>query len=199
MEEWKDVVGFEGLYQVSNFGRVKTLGRIAEIRNRWGGAMLRKHRSKIMKLGSVNNPHRHYVTVGLRKNGAVTTYEVHRLVAAAFIGPMPKGECTCHKNGNSKDNRAENLRYDTQKANIEDKKLHGTYVEGETVAWAELANVQVAAMRMRYATGERADKLAAEFRTTENNVRRICRGERYASAGGPFTTRRGANRENRIN
>ncbi len=190
MESWRDIPGYEGLYQASDLGRVRSLGRTEEVANRWGGMTTRVKKPKVMKLGSVNNDDRRYVTVGLHKDGKVVTYEVHRLVTLTFIGPMPGGLCTCHNNGNSKDNRLINLRYDTQLGNIADKRAHGTHVEGEQISWTKLTNEVVRNMRARYASGESAETIAASCGTNASNVRRICRGERFVSAGGPLTQRR---------
>lgn len=190
METWKDIPGYEGLYQVSDLGKVKTLGRVEEILNRWGTITFRNKPAKEMKLGSEDKSDRPYSTVGLHKDKKVVTFEVHRLVALAFIGPMPAGACTCHKNGDSKDNRADNLRYGTYSENMADKKRHGTNVEGEDISWTSLTNVQVQSMRERYKRGESAFLLAKEYKTDHSNIRRICRGERFVNAGGPLTKRR---------
>lgn len=58
-------------------------------------------------------------------------YSGHRLVYEAFVGPIPKGMVCCHSDGNPRNNRVDNLRVDTQRANIADKKAHGTHQVGE--------------------------------------------------------------------
>ena len=100
MEEiWKDVVGYEGLYQVSNLGRVKSLGF-----DKW-------HKGRILKpaFDSKGN----YLFVGLHKDGKVTQRNVHRLVAESFI-PNPNSlPCVNHINEIKTDNRAANLEFCT--------------------------------------------------------------------------------------
>jgi hypothetical protein len=114
-EEWRDIVGYEGLYHISNFGRV----RLA-CDKKFGKAGL------IMKAYSGGQ----YSIVQL-SNKKKKTHYIHRLVAAAFMGPCPDGLVVLHNNGDSKDNKASNLRYGTQRENIADSSTHGTMCLGE--------------------------------------------------------------------
>ena len=105
MEEvWKDVEGYEGFYQVSNLGRVKSLGRI--IVTRYGKTQTiyeRVLKIKIHKFG--------YLEVSLHSNGKSKTYKVHRLVAEAFI-PNPDGLLEVnHIDENKSNNRVDNLEW----------------------------------------------------------------------------------------
>ena len=106
MEIWKDIQGYEGSYQVSNLGRVKSVERITREGN---------HRSeKQMKLQKTK---RGYLTVILTKDGNQKLHYVHRLVGIAFI-PNPTGkEQINHINEQKEDNRVENLRWVTRKEN----------------------------------------------------------------------------------
>jgi hypothetical protein len=107
MEEiWKPVVGYEGLYEVSNLGRIKSI--------RFG--------EKIMKLRYDKGG---YLTAGLTKNNKQTILLVHRIVLKAFVGlPENKQECD-HINRNRDDNRLENLRWVTRSKNQLNKTAHG--------------------------------------------------------------------------
>lgn len=114
MEAWKDIPGYEGLYQVSNYGRVKGLERSVENNHR-------SHRPERIvaqsEAGKPTNGQR-YLQVGLWHNGKVKRFLVHRLVAEAFV-PNPESKGTVnHKNTNKHDNRAENLEWATQKENV---------------------------------------------------------------------------------
>ena len=98
MEEWKDIKGYEGLYQVSNFGRVKSLAR-----NDASGHKL-KERIMTNYIGV-----RGYFEVGLTKNGKNKTTKLHQLIAKSFI-PNPENKPHInHKNGIKTDNSIENL------------------------------------------------------------------------------------------
>lgn len=100
MEEWRDVVGYEGLYQVSNLGRVKSLARTVMRKN---GAPL-PVRERIMQ-PCLNASGYYVVYVGYKKT------EIHRLVAPAFLGIRPRGFVTDHIDRNKLNNKIENLRY----------------------------------------------------------------------------------------
>ena len=112
MEEiWKDIEGYEGLYQVSNMGNVKSLGRYRKTKHN-GVAWLKE---KIMKPKIGKNG---YYEISLMKNGKHKSHIIHRLVAKAFI-PNPENKpCIDHINTNRFDNRIENLRWCTQKENL---------------------------------------------------------------------------------
>lgn len=106
-EEWRDVPGFEGHYQVSNLGRVKSLARV--LTNCLG--QQRRYPERIMRL-----KHRaidDYVCVILRLGGTPTTFKVHRLVAAAFYGERDSSWHVDHLNGDRADNRVTNLMWKT--------------------------------------------------------------------------------------
>ena len=97
-EYWKPVVGYEGLYEVSNWGRVKSL--------KFGKEKILK---PIIRHG--------YYFVGLSKNGIVKSYSVHRLVAQVFI-PNPNNlPCVNHKDENKQNNVVSNLEWCTHEYN----------------------------------------------------------------------------------
>ena len=101
MEEWKYIEGFGDKYQVSNFGRVRSI------------SYRRTKRCKMLKLTKNFN----YLGVHLRRNGNGRAYFVHRLVAAAFLENPDKKPYVNHKNGDKYDNRAENLEWVTPSEN----------------------------------------------------------------------------------
>ena len=108
-EEWKDIVDYEGLYQISNMGNVKSIGRWVDRKckgKRWEEEKILK--PKIEKSG--------YQRVGLWKNVG-KWYLVHRLVYEAFVGDIPKGMQVNHINEIKSDNRLENLNLMTPKEN----------------------------------------------------------------------------------
>lgn len=99
VEVWKDVVGFDGRYQVSSHGRV-----LSNIGN--------------PKILAASDKGRGYLGVNLSDNGVVKTKTVHSIVAEAFIGPRPDGLVVDHRDEDKRNNHSENLRYITNIENI---------------------------------------------------------------------------------
>lgn len=112
-EEWRPVVGYEGLYEVSNLGRVHGLPR----KNVPNGHMMRAARNS-----------RGYYTLSLSVEGVKRSHTLHSLVAAAFLGPRPDGLDVLHGDGNPANNAASNLRYGTVSENNYDSVAHGRHI-----------------------------------------------------------------------
>lgn len=106
--EYRDIPGFPD-YRVGDDGSVWSRKRL----NRW-------------RQLSPRPQVRGYYSVLLSKDGIGSDFLIHRLVLLAFVGPCPDGMEACHNNGISGDNRLENLRWDTHRANSADQKIHGT-------------------------------------------------------------------------
>jgi hypothetical protein len=117
-EEWRPVLGYEGKYEVSNLGRVRSLPRRSPHGDHWQTIP-----GRMLKAGVS----RGYPTVTLWANGAMELRRVHRLVCEAFLGPRPAGLDTRHLDGDGTNCRVENLQYGTRTENIRDQLLHGTH------------------------------------------------------------------------
>lgn len=113
-EQWKPVVGYEGIYEVSSHGLIRSLDRP----DTWG----RPTRGRVMKPYQTTSGH---LRVTLSKSSSTTRFFVHRLVLTAFVGPRPHGMEGCHNDGNPTNNSVSNLRWDTKRANARDRRSHG--------------------------------------------------------------------------
>lgn len=107
-EIWKPIPGWEGLYEVSSLGSIRSL-------HRGSGRVLRTAATA----GG-------YLHLTLARNGSKVSAYVHRLVAEAFHGPAPEGHEVRHLNGNQTDNAASNLAWGTSSENHQDTLRHGT-------------------------------------------------------------------------
>lgn len=112
MEIWKDIKDYEGLYQVSNYGAVKSLSKSWATGN---NNAIRKKSETIMKQATDSTG---YKQVWLSKNNSPKNTLVHRLVAMAFIDNINNKKCVNHINSIRNDNRVENLEWCTHSENI---------------------------------------------------------------------------------
>lgn len=111
MEVWKSIDGFEGLYEVSNRGRVKSMPRWVKANN--GGS--RYIRERILVPGKGKNGYLHIV---LSKDGTHKICTIHKLVASAFVPNFHKYPNINHKDENKLNNSFDNLEWCTQKYNV---------------------------------------------------------------------------------
>lgn len=117
-ERWLPVVGWDGYYEVSDLGNVRSVDRVitrSDGQERfWSGRQLQ------------HGFNRHgYPMVHLSRHSSPITKKVHHLVLEAFVGPRPDGMEACHNNGDRSDPSLSNLRWDTPSANQRDSVIHG--------------------------------------------------------------------------
>ncbi len=159
-EVWKDIEGYNGRYQVSNFGRVKSFQRLDE------------------KILSIEGKKRDYAKVVLFKDNVAKTFLLHRLVAIAFVpNPENKPEVN-HIDGNKKNNCAENLEWVTKSENIKDAFDTGLakVFRGVENGAAKLTPEQVREIRRTYIKGDKnfsSHALARKFNVSSNSIRRV--------------------------
>lgn len=176
MEEvWKPIPGFEGAYEVSSFGRVRSLDRTYSAMSRWGSLVERRIRGRVLK-AYVNHHRGGYRYVNLKDDSGQHLCRVCRIVATAFIGECPRGFQVRHLNGFSADDRLENLVYGTPRENAADKERHGTAARGETHGGAKLTETDVHRIRNG---DECAHELAAQFGVHFGHINNIRRGVRW--------------------
>ena len=161
-EEWKDVVGYEGLYEVSNMGQVKSL-----ITNR------------ILKSG-INSAG--YLHVTLCSKGKHTTTQLHRLVLKHFSSTPKNNQQCMHKDNNKQNNQIYNLKWGTQSENTQDAYDTGRIKLRYGCAHhrSKFSRTQIIKIRKLFNTGEYTRrKLAVCFNVSHTTINRIISKERY--------------------
>ena len=150
-EEWKEISGYEGLYFVSDLGRVK---------NRMG---------KILKL--YTNIHRkNYVQVSLCKNAIHKNFKIYRLVAQAFIPNKENKPQINHKNGDKSDNTCKNLEWVNQSENTAHAIKIGLTPKWEKHPSAKLTRKKVLEIRNKFANGTKATDLMKKYKMSQTVI-----------------------------
>lgn len=167
-EEWRPVVGYEGLYEVSNMGRVRSLDR--KLKGPCG--TVETHRGQVLKEQALKNGYRevHVCRDGKRKHRTV-----HSLVAEAFLGERPDKHDILHLDGDRSNNAANNLRYDTRAEN-----LHSTYAYGGKQANGKLSLGDVDSIRRELHSGCGARDIAKQFGVDSAAIYHIRDGKSFA-------------------
>lgn len=171
MEEiWRDIPGYEGAYQASNLGRVRSLTRKVRCCGFADGRPgYRTMKGRVLRPGRVPSGH---LFVTLRRHG--NGIPVHSLVMLAFIGPPPDGMEVCHSDGDPTNNRLDNLRYDTRHENILDA------IKGGTWGRNKLSPEDIPIIRKRLNSGEAAKDIAIDYGVSQNAISAIKMGRTWA-------------------
>lgn len=157
-EVWKPVIGYDGLYEVSNLGRIV---------NR--------------KTGTIRKPtysgRGRYPAIILPRGGGPKTAYIHRIVATAFLGHSQDKPQVNHINGNVNDNRADNLEWCTNSEN----NLHAFRVLGRVVGTAKFTPSQaVEIYKLAKLPGSSCPAIAKKYGVCKHTVYRIARGATYS-------------------
>lgn len=163
-EVWKDIIGYEGFYMVSNFGRVKSLYRQYKTKS-----CLVTTYERLMKLG-IND----YYIFKTASTGVLKTITVHRAIAQCFIPNPDNKPCVNHIDGNKLNNSIENLEWVTFKENT----VHGVEnglikICGENCHFAKLTEKQVIEI---YISKEPTRDLAIRYMVNDETIRKIKTG-----------------------
>ena len=164
-EIWKDIPDYEGIYQVSNLGRIKSLDRY-----------VKRGKSGFFKEGQIQklqNNGNGYLYKQLKHEGRHRNFYIHRLVLMVFIGERPDGMVICHKDGDTTNNNLNNLRYDTPLENNIDQFRHG-------IEKGKLSNDDVLKVRKMYKDGYKTKEISEFFNVGKWVVQRINSGENYS-------------------
>lgn len=153
-EIWKDIEGYEGFYQISNLGNVRSLDRKA-----WNGSVIHDVSGRILKTISVGD----YQGVQLSKKGEIKKKYIHRLVAIAFVENPKNKRVVNHMDGDKKNNAVSNLEWCTPKENNDHAFKTGLRpMYGEKSPAAKFSDDLVTSMRSDYETGLYTQKSLAE-------------------------------------
>lgn len=164
-EIWKDIPDYEGVYQVSNLGRIRSLDRY-----------IKRGKSGFFKEGQIQklqNNGNGYLYKQLKHEGRYRNFYIHRLVLMVFIGERPDGMVICHKDGDTTNNNLNNLRYDTPLENNIDQFRHG-------IEKGKLSNDDVLKVRKMYKDGYKTKEISEFFNVGKWVVQRINKGENYS-------------------
>lgn len=167
MEIWETIDGFDGVFKISNLGRVKRIECIRQ-HPRYGQSKFKE------KIFSVHINTGGYPDVTLQHNGIRKTFRVHRLVAAAFI-PNPENKVTVnHKNGIKTDNSVENLEWNTNSENTKHSYRMGLQADrrGEN-SWSKLKEQDVKTIKALLYAGCNHRMLAEQFNISRPTITAI--------------------------
>ena len=180
MEIWKDIPGWEGLYQVSDLGRVRSLMRMVYA----GRGVYRKTRQTILNPGRNRVSGYLYVTLNDESSARRATFNVHSLVATTFLGPRSEGQEARHLDGNPTNASLRNLIYGSHVENMADCARHGTLARGERLPHS-LPREEAALIKVRLQTeGISQRRLAKEIGINRSTIAKIMNGTHWSSVSG---------------
>lgn len=165
MEQWKDICGFEGYYQVSDEGNVRSLDRYYLCSN----GKINHRRGKQCNFRADKDG---YLKVKLSKEGVTKVVPVHRLVAKAFVSGYADGLEVDHKDNDRQNNKASNLRWVTHAENVEHCMLDGRHVCQTDISGKNNPNFGNRKLSERYGKDKVAAK-EAQSRPRGNNGRAV--------------------------
>lgn len=160
MEQWRPVVGYEGLYEVSNLGRVKSFS----------------YKARVLKQ---NLDPRGRPVIFLSLDCKKGTRRIHTLVAEAFIGSRPDGAVVCHKDGNTLNCSVSNLYYGTMKQNMADRERHGNTAKGVKNGRTPLTDNDVRQIKRLRRAGATLQSIADAFGVTHQSIWQIVFGKTW--------------------
>lgn len=170
-EIWRPVKGLEGMYEVSNYSRVKSVERI----------VLRKHKnfsSEFLVKAAIKKPYLNksgYITIAIVVENKIKTTYLHRIIAEAFVSKSSENYTVVnHINGNKSDNRIENLEWVSSSIN----NIHAldTGLRSTRKSMTKEFICQVLELRKK---GLTIEKIAFELKTTESKIQGITSGTTY--------------------
>lgn len=170
MEEWKDIEGYKGLYQISNLGRVKSLSRV----NPYG----RKVKERILKSQLDSNG---YPYVSLWNRNKRKAIRIHQLVGKYFISNLMNLSELNHIDGIKSNFSISNLEWVSRKENVAHAMKNGLLnIFGENNPHSQLNQLDICSIRQEYSDGKLSQKqLAERYNTTQSNISLIISRKRW--------------------
>lgn len=177
IQTMKDIPGFEN-YAITTDGRVWRKPSISYSGCNHAGK--HSYAGRWLKVYGKKDGH---LSVNLRYNGQHVSKCVHRLVLGAWVGPCPKGMECRHLDGNPRNNRLENLEWNTHKINMQDKIKHGvnTGPRCESCARSKLIEAEVKIIRYLRRVGFTLADIAWQFDVTRQNIYAIVHRKTWRS------------------
>ena len=175
MEEiWKSVKNYDGFYEVSNRGNLRSLDRVSAT----SAGVIKRTKGKVLKNTFKNNG---YLTVMFSVQGISKRCHVHRIVAEAFIGNPLIKPMVNHKNGNKKDNCADNLEWVTHCENVKHAVKNGLITVGENKSYCKLSSEKVKAIRRLFRINPKFHKvnLAKKLGVRDTTIHKIIKNKRW--------------------
>jgi len=170
-EEWRPVVGYEGLYAVSNLGRVKNVRPPTTRPTRRADGTPSDIRGGRIRTLSPNQ--RGYHTLLLSKDGVTRHHAVHTLVLEAFVGPRPEGYMCNHLDCDGTNNTLSNLSWVTAQENMTYMVSLGRSLIGEKNCNARLTAPAVQDIRRMYGEGMSYEQIAAQAGADRRTIRDV--------------------------
>lgn len=179
MENWKAVPGYEGLYEVSDRGLVRSLARVTVRQDRWGQPSQIRVPERVLKPSPFGKSG--HVCVNLWKDGVGKCFLIHHLVLIAFVGPKPHGTECRHLDGVPSNNSLTNLVWGTRAENMADRTRLGEHnpARGEKRHNAVLTEDQVRAIRLLKSRGMGGSQISREMGVNINTVFSIISGRTW--------------------
>ena len=176
MEEWRDIKGYEGKYQISNLGRVKSLN------------YHRENREKILS----NTPSKDgYLQVNLYKEGKRKPYSIHRLVALHFIPNPNNYEEVNHKDENKQNNTVNNLEWCTHKHNINYGTAKERMIKTQKINGKNKGSKHSKSRKVKCITTDKEFNCLKEaseyYNVAYQNISACCRGKQKSAGKHPDT------------
>jgi NUMOD4 motif/HNH endonuclease len=170
-EEWRAIPGYEGSYEVSDLGRVRSLTRLCSNGRIW--------KARIRKPVFTGAKWKYWAVI-LSSAGKVKLLKIHTAVLLAFGGPRPEGSQCRHLDGDKNNNSAGNLAWGSPRENTDDKHRHDAVPRGENHFNARMTSIDAERIRDLRSAGHRYHDISVWLRLTPSQVSKVCRGERWA-------------------